>query len=241
MIPDTGLLAIGMRSGEIFIVETATQVLRAKLKLDNGAVFCITSLSNKGELIAIGDEGKAYVWSLKDFALLYSFKISDTTVRTIAIDNGEKQLAFGDKNGAVHLYSADDYHLVARKSIHEKSITSLSFFEGNLWSGGRDAKMNKLSATDLRVLESITPHMFTVYGIDPLGNSPYLSTVSRDKTIKIWNADMKLVKNISRDRSIDSHYLSINTQTYHPELGLLATAGDDKMIKVWKIDMNSVS
>jgi WD40 repeat protein len=52
---------------------------------------------------------------------------------------------------------------------------------------------------------------------------------------------MKLVKNISRDRSIDSHYLSINTQTYHPELGLLATAGDDKMIKVWKIDMNSVS
>lgn len=236
MIPNSGLLAIGMRSGEIYIVETATQSLKAKLKVDKGAVFSMTSLRNKQELIAIGEDGKAYVWSLANFDLLYSFRISDATVRIIALDQSEKHLAFGDKDGVVHLYTAEDYHHIVSKTLHEKSVTSLSFFHGSLLSGGRDAKMHKLSNSNLDVLQSITPHMFTVYGVLPLHNSSYFSTVSRDKTIKIWDENLKLQRNISQDRGVDSHYLSINCQAYHPDLRLLATAGDDKVIKVWKVD-----
>ena len=234
-IPDTGLLAIGMRSGEIYIVETATQILRAKLQVESGGVFSIKALQRKGELIAIGDAGKAHVWSLDDFRLLYSFQISTTTVRVIAVDTTESLLAFGDKNGTVHLYSADDYRSIAQNTVHEKSVTSLCFFEDFLLSGGRDAKMNKLSKTDLQVLQNITPHMFTVYNIAAITGSPYFSTVSRDKTIKVWDSDLKLIRNVSRDRNFDSHYLSINSQSYDPQLQLLATAGDDKVIKVWKV------
>lgn len=235
-IPHTGLLAIGMRSGEIYIVETATQTLRAKLKTDLGAVFNIKALSKKGELIAIGEAGKAYVWNLNDFQLLYSFQISTATVRVIAVDTTENLLAFGDKNGTIHLYSAEDYRAIAQNAVHEKSVTSLCFFEGFLLSGGRDAKMNKLSKTDLQVLQNITPHMFTVYNIAAITGSPYFSTVSRDKTIKVWDSDLKLIRNVSRDRNFDSHYLSINSQSYDPQLQLLATAGDDKVIKVWKVN-----
>lgn len=235
MIPYSGLLAIGMRSGDIYIVETATQSLKAKLKTDKGAVFSIKSMQNKQELIAIGEEGRAYVWSLKDYELLYTFNIANTTVRIIDIEPNEKHLAFGDKAGYVHLYSAEDYNFITSKAIHEKAVTSLCFLENELLSGGRDAKMNKLSTVDLQPLDSITPHMFTVYDISPLGDLPYFSTVSRDKTIKIWDKNLKLIKNISRDRGIEAHFLSINSQTYNPTLNLLATAGDDKGVKVWSI------
>lgn len=234
-IPQTGLLAIGMRSGEIYIVDTATQTLRAKLKVDTGAVFNIKALSQKGELIAIGEEGKAYVWRIEDFQLLYSFQIATDTVRIIAVDPTEKLLAFGDKNGVIHLFSAEEYREIAQEKVHEKSVTSLCFFEDFLLSGGRDAKMNKLSPKDLQIIQNITPHMFTVYNIAPINGTPYFSTVSRDKTIKVWDSDLKLIRNVSRDRDLDSHYLSINSQSYDPQLQLLATAGDDKMIKVWKI------
>ncbi len=235
VIPNTDFLAVGMRSGEIYIVDTIQQTLRAKLKVDSGAVFSVKSLPGKQELIAVGEEGKAYIWSLANFELLYTFKIADTTVRVIAIDEDAQFLAFGDKNGYVHISNTEDYHPVAVKQIHEKAITSLCFMQGSLFSGARDAKMYKLSYPGLEVQAGITPHMFTVYGILDLNNSSCFSTVSRDKTIKIWNQDLKLQKNISRDKGIDSHFLSINSQAYHHQLGLLATAGDDKMIKIWRL------
>lgn len=236
-IPHTGLLAVGMRSGEIYIVDTATQTLRAKLKLDSGAVFNIKALSQKGELIAIGDAGKAYVWRMEDFQLLYSFQIAPTTVRVIAVDEAENLLAFGDKNGVIYLYSAEDYRAITQKSVHEKSVTSLCFFENFLLSGGRDAQMYKLAIADLHTIQNITPHMFTVYNIAPIVGTPYFSTVSRDKTIKVWDSNLKLIRNVSRDRDFDSHFLSINSQSYDPQLQLLATAGDDKMIKIWKLSV----
>jgi len=86
----------------------------------------------------------------------------------------------------------------------------------------------------LKVIDSIVPHMFTVYGIQALGEGLF-STVSRDKTIKIWNSDLKLQKNISRDKGIESHLLSINTQAYDANQKLIATAGDDKVIKLWQL------
>ncbi len=235
VIPDTDLLAMGMRSGEIYIVDTIQQTLKAKLKVDSGAVFSIKSLLAKQELIAVGEEGKAYVWSLTSFELLYTFKIADTTVRVIAIDEEARFLAFGDKNGYVYISKTEDYHQVAAKQIHEKAVTSLCFMQGSLLSGARDAKMYKLAYPSLDVQVGITPHMFTVYGILDLKKSSYFSTVSRDKTIKIWNQDLKLQKNVSRDKGIDSHFLSINSQAYNHQLGLLATAGDDKMIKIWHL------
>ncbi len=236
-IPDTDLLAIGMRSGEIFIVDTIQQALKVKLKIDAGAVFCIKSLNAKQELIAVGEDGRACIWSLANFDLLYSFKISDTTVRIIAVDEQEKYLAFGDKNGHIYLAQTEDYHQIADKRVHEKSVTSLCFIEDNLLSGGRDAHLYELSYPDMHMQADIIPHMFTVYGIVKLGYSTFFSTVSRDKTIKVWNRDLKLQKNISRDKGIDSHYLSINSQVYNARLGLLATAGDDKMIKIWKMTL----
>ncbi|NGF57881.1 WD40 repeat domain-containing protein [Parapedobacter sp. SGR-10] len=237
-IPDTDLLAIGMRSGDIFVVDTVQQVLKVKLKVEAGAVFCIKSLKAKQELIAVGEDGRAYIWSLNSFELLYTFKISDTTVRIIAIDAQEKCMAFGDKGGHIYLVQTEDYHQVAAKQVHEKSVTSLCFMADSLWSGGRDAQLYRFSYPGLEMQANIIPHMFTVYGIMELGDSPLFSTVSRDKTIKVWNKDLKLQKNVSRDKGVDSHYLSINTQAYNSRLGLLATAGDDKMIKVWKVSLD---
>src|SRR5690606_39003174 len=61
-IPDSPWLAIGLRSGEVLIVDVNEQSLRARLRVQSGAVFSIQYIAAKKELIAIGEEGTAYVW-----------------------------------------------------------------------------------------------------------------------------------------------------------------------------------
>ncbi|MGO1519904.1 MAG: WD40 repeat domain-containing protein [Sphingobacterium sp.] len=234
-IPDSPWLAVGLRSGEVLIVDIHEQSLKARLHTQSGAVFSIQYIPGKKELIAIGEEGTAYVWTVDGFQQLYRFKVSETTVRVIAISEDANQLAFGDKNGQVYLYSASDFQLIQKQTIHSMPVTSLLFNRGSLLSGGRDAKLFRLHARTLHVEHELVPHMFTVYGLAPGKSGELIASASRDKTLKIWDhADLRLVKNISRDRGYDSHLLSINNLLWRGDY--IFTVSDDKTIRVWRVD-----
>lgn len=235
VIPQSDLLLAGLRNGEVLVIDTGDNPnLKARLQVEKGAIFALQYLPLKQELLAIGEQGKAYVWNLETFDLLYQFEVSKNTVRSIAFSAEAKVVAFGDKDGYISLHDIHDFHQINREKIHESGVSSLVFHDNYLLSGGRDAKLNKLEIPSLQIVESVVPHMFTVYGIQSLGTDLF-STVSRDKTIKIWNKDFKLQKNISRDKGVESHFLSINTQDYDAQSHVIATAGDDKTIKLWQL------
>ncbi len=238
MIPGTPYLAAGLRSGQLLVIDPAAQALHANLKTEAGAIFAIAFLPQKKEMIAIGEEGYAYVWSLENFELLYRFKVSDTTVRTIAVAPDEQHLALGDKNGFIHLFQASDYQESMKRQVHSLPVTSLLYSNGHLLSGGRDAQLFQLNPKNLGINKQITPHMFTVYGIDKSDYPGLIATASRDKSFKIWKEeDMSLLKNVSRDKGYDSHLLSINAMLW--EADRIFTVSDDKTVKVWKL--NSVA
>ena len=207
----------------------------AKLKVDKGAIFSIQILTSKNEIIAIGEEGKAYVWSLDGFQLLYTFQVSKDRVRTIAVSEDQKNIAFGDKQGVVYIHAADDFHLITQSAKHEMGISSMLFHKEYLYTAGRDARLYKFSLPFLEKQAEVTPHFFTIYGICAV--SDHLVTVSRDKTIKLWDQNFRLLKNVSKDKGIDSHQLSINSVAYDKDIKVLCTAGDDKQIKLWSVEL----
>ncbi|MCL7989372.1 WD40 repeat domain-containing protein [Sphingobacterium sp. lm-10] len=233
-IPNTDLLAIGLRSGEVMIVDYVQQKLVAKMKTESGAVFALQAIPEKSELIAIGEEGVAYVYDTIHFKLLYRFRVSKDTVRTIALDSVASTVYFGDKAGAIYQYSLADYEPMQQALVHTMPVTSLCLVGKQLLSGGRDAKLYQIATPDFAVQHEITPHMFTVYGIVSNADQSQIATASRDKTWKIWDPKtLTLLKNISVDRGYDSHKLSINTILWHEQR--VYTAGDDKTIKVWDV------
>ena len=235
LLPDEGVLVIGLRNGEVWFVDIEKQSLLSKTQTEKGAIFAIKLLPGKRELIATGEEGSAYVWSLDSYELLYKFHIADSTVRVIEPYPQGGQVAFGDKNGFVHLYDTGDFRALAKQQVHSLPVTALAATDTRLFSGGRDAKLASLAQQDLTTIEAITPHMFTVYGILPHADLPIIVTVSRDKSIKLWDAlSLSLLKNVSLDRGYDAHRLSINTATWQAG-GRLVTAGDDKLVKVWTV------
>lgn len=234
LMREEGVLLIGLRNGELWFVDIEKQELIAKTQTEEGAVFAIKVLAEKREVIATGEEGFAYVWSLDTHDLLYRFRIAHTTVRVIEPYSNGNQLAFGDKNGFVHIYDTAEFREITKEQIHSLPVTALAAANASLLSGGRDAKLVRLAKHDLSVLQTITPHMFTVYSILPHPTLPIVATVSRDKSIKIWDApSLTLLKNISLERGYDAHRLSINTAAWVGNQ--LVTAGDDKLVKVWQV------
>ncbi|AIM35797.1 WD40 repeat domain-containing protein [Sphingobacterium sp. SG20118] len=241
LIPNTSYLAIALREGKVMIVDVEHQKLVANLEVSNKAIFALQSIPTKNELVAVGEDGIASVWSLADFKKIYEFAISSNTIRTIALSHDQKKIAFGDKNGDLFLFSAEDYHFLLANQKHTMPITSLIFSRDDLQllSGARDAALKVSDVATLKEQFGFVPHMFTVYGIYPHPKYPIFATVSRDKTIKIWDEeDYALLKVISRDKFFDSHTLSINTGLWVGEDPYLLTAGDDKLIKVWKMTMS---
>lgn len=236
LLEEEGTLIIGLRNGEVWFVDIEKQKLIHKAQTEKGAVFAIKVLPGKREVIATGEEGVAYVWSLDTYALLYRFRITDTTVRVIEPYPKAHQVAFGDKDGFVYVYDTDDFRAITKQQVHSLPVTALASMDTSLLSGGRDAKLVRLAQHDLSVIESITPHMFTVYGILPHPTLPIIATVSRDKSIKIWaEENLTLLKNVSIERGYDAHLLSINTATWTGSR--LITAGDDKLVKIWDVSL----
>src|SRR5690606_4607884 len=93
--------------------------------------------------------------------------VAEQTARTIAISNDEKWVVFGTKDGKIKLYSALDYSFAGELPAHSMPVTALTFSPDgrHLLTGGRDAQLNVLDTTNFNVVNTFTPHLFTVYAI----------------------------------------------------------------------------
>ncbi|MCS3555433.1 MULTISPECIES: WD40 repeat domain-containing protein [unclassified Sphingobacterium] len=241
LIPNTSFLAIALREGKVMIVDVENQKLIASIQVSKKAIFALQSIPTKNELVVVGEDGIASVWCLTDYKKIYEFAISSNTIRTIALSHDQKKIAFGDKNGDIFLFSAEDFHFLLANQKHTMPITSLIFSRSGLelLSGARDAALKISDVATLKEQHGFVPHMFTVYGIYPHPSYPVFATVSRDKSFKIWDEETyALRKTVSRDKFYDSHTLSINTGLWTTSGKYFLTAGDDKLIKVWEMKLS---
>ncbi|WP_286859600.1 MULTISPECIES: WD40 repeat domain-containing protein [Sphingobacterium] len=236
LIPGTAILAIALREGKLLFVDVQEQKLVASLQLGNRAIFALSYIQQKNELLAVGEEGRLYVIDLATYKRIYDLQLSQTTVRSIAVDADETKIALGDKDGWVYLLASEDFHVIERMKLHSLPTTSLAFLQNKLLSGGRDAQLIISDVNQLSNNFSFIPHLFTVYGIYPHPFEPFFATVSRDKSLKFWsNADFALLKNMSRDKMQDGHHLSVNAGVWSDNGQYFFSVSDDKLVKIWEL------
>jgi len=180
------ILAVGLREGQVLLVDPEAQKLIAKLPTDRAAVFALAVLEQKKELIAVAENGYAYVWCLQEYKLLYKFEVANAALRSLAIHPEGSQIAIGDKNGAVHLYEVSSFQKVQVLPWHAGMVTALCYAtDGNsLYSGSKDAHLKVTDLKTFRLKTEFIPHMFTIYSISTHPIYPILATVSRIKPLK---------------------------------------------------------
>ena len=233
------LLLAGERNGQVDVFNFDEQKVSSVLHFHKLPVFDIKSIASKNEVLLSSEDGTVSVWDLTDLKMLYSFKVSDETVRVIGISPDEKTVAFGCKDNTIRVYDLKDYSLIGVLNQHTLPISSLQFSpDGNqLLSGSRDAHLNVWSTADYSLIQSIPAHLFSIYSIAFHPILPYFATASRDKSIKIWDTEkFDLKKTISIEKGYDCHRLSINKIIWEPINNQLISVSDDKLLKIWKVE-----
>jgi WD40 repeat protein len=97
--------------------------------------------------------------------------------------------------------------------------------------------LNVWSLSDYSLNDTLVAHMFAIYDIKFHPTKPYFATSSRDKSIKIWDAEnFKLRKVISREKGMESHSHSVNKICWESSKEQLVSVSDDTNVMVWDVE-----
>lgn len=217
----------------VFDLETRKET--ASIALNKAAVFDIKSYKNL--IFVAGGDGVISVIDSDTMAFKKHMKFSDKSVRTLAVNPVERELAAGYSDHTIRIFDLKTFELKKQINAHKNSVFALSYspnFE-SLLSGSRDALLKIWDVTNgYQLADQITAHMFTINHIDYNESGSLFATCSMDKSIKLWDAQThKLLKVIDRAKHA-GHGTSVNRLHWLSDASLIS-ASDDRSLSLWKI------
>lgn len=226
-------LKVGSRSGKVYTVDLTNNTLEDTTQLHEGGVFFIRPKYSGGEdgvllrpkTIAdgIGGNFNTNTMKLADDSLRCAVE-SDTSVFIGASDNAIYQL---DKS---------TYEVQKKLVGHTNSVFALELLDRNtLVSTGRDAMIRAWDLTIHKEVHSVPAHEYQSKSLSY--NGAFLLSSSMDKTIKLWNKELDLLKVIDFER-YEGHTNCINKVEWLDE-NMFVSCSDDRSLYLWKVEIKS--
>lgn len=217
------ILRVGSRSGIIYSINLKTKTLLGSQKAHSGGIFFINDSFSGGE------DGKLYIFSTKQ-----KLNVSTKSLRCCISDNDGYYIGASD----TLIYHIDKNTLTVKNRIkgHTNSVFGLSFLDKNtLVSTGRDAQIIVHDLTINVPVHTIFAHTFQAKNLS--WNGHILLSCSMDKTIKLWDSQLNLLKVIDYERYL-GHTNCINKTAWIDE-NMFVSCSDDRSLLLWKVEIIS--
>jgi len=216
-------LLLGSRNGEIFTVNLADNTLVSKQKKHNGGVFFIMDSMSGGE-----DGVLCYTLDKEQCSL----QVSNESLRCII--QSEVSYFIGASDHLIYEVNKETMQVTRTFSGHTNSVFALAFLDENtLVSTGRDAMIRAWDLTIGKEVYSVAAHEYQAKSVSY--NDNILISSSMDKTIKLWNDQLELVKVIDFAR-YQGHTNCINKVEWIDE-NMFVSCSDDRSLCLWKVEI----
>lgn len=221
-------LIIGLDDGSIHIIDVLLKKELKYLKAHMSAIFAITENLNKGHRYTADAEGNLFIWD-SEWNLKLKIPLNCGKIRTLKVSSNGALLLLACGNGKIIILDSEYFNQLNEWTAHQDACSALCLLpDQTILSGGKDGYIRHWKI-DGSKLQAFPAHKGTIYGLALLNNGQYAS-VSRDKTIKIWQLPQhQIFQKI--EVSGRAHLHSINALVCGQNL--MITAGDDKRIHVW--------
>lgn len=229
-------LWIGQNYEGIQLLDLNSGVIEKTSKITAAAIFDI-QIWNGLAFIGLGD-GVLIVMDIETFSIKKHIKLSDKSIRSIAINPIDNEIIAGDSNHLVHVLDLDSFTLKQSIQSHTNSVFSVQFSPDYqyLFSMGRDAHLKIWNPKDrYSLVADIPAHMYAINHLCFSPDGKLFATCSMDKSIKLWDSNtFKLKKIIDRARHA-GHGTSINKILWTSYDNQLVSCSDDRTISIWAI------
>lgn len=235
IVSEYGYLIAGSNNGHILFFNLETAELQFTKDVAS-PVFCIKYLEEKKELLVATDTGEIIIFNVENQEIVHRFASGTQKIRSFDFSFSLNILATASNDNFVRLYQLNDYTFINSFEAHTMGVGAIGFdpTSQQMLTGSRDAHLKIWDTKNWLCKSDVAAHLFAIYQIAFHPQLPFFATCSRDKSIKIWRTiDGSLYKNLSLDKGINGHRLSVNQICWDANGENLISVSDDKMVKIW--------
>ena len=197
-------------------------------------VFSSNLVKERNLLFVGSGDGTISIWDTSEYKLIQNYKISKGKIR--AIQQVNDAIYIGTSEGDLIKIECSDLSVANKINQHASAIYCLTKHKENntLLIGDKDAHLSVYDLIKNKITISLPAHNWPIYGLEWIGND-FFATCSRDKIVKIWDAQkLEVIQRLSFPNH-KGHLSSINNLKYCENNQKLISIGDDKQICVWEI------
>lgn len=224
-------LRVGSRNGKVYEVDLATNTLLSTTQLHEGGVFFL------GPKYSGGEDGVLLRPRTISAGLTGSFDknemiLSTDSLRCVAIS--ESSMFVGASDNMIYQLDKETYSVTNILKGHTNSVFDLELIDDNtLVSTGRDATIRAWDLTIGKQVHSVPAHEYQAKSLSY--NGKLLISSSMDKTIKLWNEELDLLKVIDYERYA-GHTNCINKVEWLDD-DTFVSCSDDRDLILWKVEI----
>lgn len=238
-LADANKVVAGNMNGGVHWVDLANPTDTKNILHHQKGVFAIQQIGDY--LLTAGGAGMLTRWDVVNQKTIESLHLSNQSLRCMTYSLQRNEIAIGASDHNIYLLDADTLAIKQTiKAAHENSVFTIKYSANQqfLISGGRDAHLRVRDLhQDGQEISFQPAHWFTINDIAFHPKAPIFATASRDKTIKIWDAEtyqlLKVIETV-RDRG---HLNSVNRLFWSTFNDYLVSCGDDRSIMIWDINI----